>query len=264
MLVRAPQHAGNSEQPARAQRASGRDGRRVVLGSTDFQHERAVGAEEAADVPALGLVGEGPDRAGPEVGTAGQEVAEQARAGVRLEQVAERAELGVVGEERDRDGLAWEGDPPLPVSRRLALRRVLALPALAPLGHGVEVERAAQRPGIRWLGRALAACEPVADEAFAARLVVDVADVDGFDAELRPCRAERGDEAGGVEHGAQPRQSGVPADEIGVGQGHHQASVTTPGRRREPVLTRSSHSPPHFHSYRNAAIGSRRAAFRAG
>src|SRR5439155_6929732 len=166
VLVRAPQHAGNSEQPARAQRASGRDGRRVVLGSTDFQHERAVGAEEAADVPALGLVGESPDRAGPEVGTAGQEVAQQSPARVRLEQVAERAELGVLGEERDRDGLAWEGDSPLPASRRLGLRRVLALPALAPLGHGVEVERAPQRPGIRWLGRALAACEPVADEAF--------------------------------------------------------------------------------------------------
>src|SRR5207247_6354057 len=154
---------------------------------------------------------------------------EQSRPAVRLEQVAERAELEVVGEERDRDGLAGQGDPPLPVLRRVALRRVLALPALAPLGHGVEVERAPESPGLRWLGRSLAAWEPVADDAFAARLVVDVADPDGFDAELRPGRAERGDEAGGVEHGAQPRQSRVPADQIGVGRGQHHASVTTHG-----------------------------------
>ena len=65
VLVRAPQHAGNSEQPARAQRAGGRDGRRVVLRGTDLQHERAVRAEEAPDVPALGFVREGPDRGVP-------------------------------------------------------------------------------------------------------------------------------------------------------------------------------------------------------
>src|SRR2546430_1896886 len=94
---------GASRRWVASRRARGRDGRRVVLGRTDFQHERAVGAEEAADVPALGLVGESPDRAGPEVGTAGQEVAQQSPARVRLEQVAERAELGVLGEERDRD-----------------------------------------------------------------------------------------------------------------------------------------------------------------
>src|SRR5206468_1577865 len=104
----------------------------------------------------------------------------------------------------------------------------------------VEVERAPESHGLRWLGRSLAAWEPVADDAFAARLVVDVADLDGFDFELRPGRAERGDEAGGVEHGAQPRQSGVPADQIGVGRGQHHAPATA----RAPLIPRTAPASP--------------------